>query len=171
MIIRDTLVFRTLLAIARQRTGFDELRSHALLELLATADSVRATIRRHLHELALSEHQFATLVVLRALDPEPVLPTTLASHTDTSRAAMTDIIDHLLARALVGRRRSREDRRNYLITLTAAGRLLADRAETVFLHTLTEIASPLQEHAPRALLGVCDQLAPTASSTLRSPLP
>ena len=84
---------------------------------------------------------------------------------------MTDIIDHLLARALVGRRRSREDRRNYLITLTAAGRLLADRAETVFLHTLTEIASPLQEHAPRALLGLCDQLAPTASFPLRSPLP
>ena len=160
MIIRDTLVFRTLLAIARQRPDYDELRSHALLELLATAESVRSKVKFRLQEFSLSELQFSTLVVLLALDPEPVLPTTLATHTSASRATMTDILDHLLARGYIERQRSKEDRRNYLITLTDAGRALADKAEAAVLQSFAELASPLSEPAPRALLAICDKLAP-----------
>lgn len=160
MIVRDTLVFRSLLAIARQRTDYDEPRSHALLELLATADAVRAKVRIRLQELALSELQFASLVVLLALDPEPVLPTTLATHTKASRATMTDILDHLYAQGLVKRQRSKEDRRNYLITLTDSGRTLGDRAESAVLHAIAELAAPLTEPAPRALLALCEKLSP-----------
>ncbi len=158
MILRDTLVFRTLLAIARQRADYDETRCHALLGLLAAADSIRSTARQELHRLALSEHQFSSLVVLRALDPEPALPTTIASHTDTSRAAMTDIIDTLLARGVVERRRSKEDRRNYLISLTDAGRALADRAETVLLQTVTQLSQRLRDTEPQLLVGACQRL-------------
>ena len=165
MIIRDTLVFRTLLAIARQRPDYDELRSHALLELLATADAVRAKVKLRLQEFSLSELQFSTLVVLLALDPEPVLPTTLATHTSASRATMTDILDQFLERTLIARQRSTEDRRNYLITLTEAGRTLADKAEHLVLHALAEIAQPLAEPAPRALLVLCDKLVPRTSVT------
>ena len=160
MIIRDTLVFRTLLAIARPRPDYDELRSHALLELLATAESVRTKVKVRLQEFALSELQFSTLVVLLALDPEPVLPTTLATHTSASRATMTDILDHMLARGYIERQRSKEDRRNYLITLTEAGRDLTDRAEAAVLKSFAELGSPLTEPAPRALLAICDKLAP-----------
>lgn len=160
MIIRDTLAFRTLLAIARQRPDYDEMRSHALLALLATADSIRVGLRARLHELALSELQFATLVVLLALDPEPVLPTTLSTHTHASRAAMTDILDHLLARDLIGRQRSTADRRMSLITITEAGRTLTERAEAAVLHAFAELGRPLAEPAPRALLALCDRLTP-----------
>ena len=160
MIIRDTLVFRTLLAIARQRPDYDELRSHALLELLATADAVRAKVKLRLQEFSLSELQFSALVVLLALDPEPVLPTTLATHTSASRATMTDIVDHLLAGGYIERHRSKEDRRNYLITLTAAGRDLTDRAEAAVLKSFADLGRPLAEPAPRALLAICDKLAP-----------
>jgi DNA-binding MarR family transcriptional regulator len=168
MIIRDTLVFRTLLAIARQRPDYDELRSHALLELLATAESVRSKVKFRLQEFSLSELQFSTLVVLLALDPEPVLPTTLATHTSASRATMTDILDHLLARGYIERQRSKEDRRNYLITLTDAGRSLADRAEAALLQSFAELGRPLTEPAPRALLAICDKLAPRLHFTAAS---
>lgn len=168
MIIRDTLVFRTLLAIARQRPDYDELRSHALLELLATADTVRTKVKCRLQEFALSELQFAALVVLLALDPEPVLPTTLATHTSASRATMTDILDHLLARGYIERQRSKDDRRNYLITLTDTGRALADKAEAAVLQSFSELASPLSEPAPRALLAICDKLAPRLHFTTAS---
>jgi len=168
MIIRDTLVFRTLLAIARQRPDYDELRSHALLELLATADAVRAKVKLRLQEFALSELQFSALVVLLALDPEPVLPTTLATHTSASRATMTDILDHLLTRGYIERQRSKEDRRNYLITLTDAGRTLADRAEAALLQSFAELGRPLTEPAPRALLAICDKLAPRLHFTAAS---
>lgn len=160
MIVRDTLVFRTLLAIARQRDDYDEPRSHALLELLATADAVRADLRSRLHAIALSESQFATLVVLRALDPEAVLPTTLAHHVGASRATMTAVLDHLLARVLIVRNRSHEDRRNYLITLTDAGRALADDAETILLRGCAELSRALGGPAPRALLALCEKLDP-----------
>ena len=160
MIVRDTLVFRTLLAIARQRTDYDELRSHALLEMLAAADAVRANLRCRLHALGLSESQFATLVVLRALDPESVLPTTLAHHVGASRATMTAVLDHLHVRLLIVRDRSHEDRRNYLITLTDAGRALADNAEMALLRGCSELARALNGPAPRALLALCEKLTP-----------
>jgi len=163
MIIRDTLVFRTLLAIARQRPDYDELRSHALLELLVTADTVRTKVRLRLQELSLSELQFAVLVVLLALDPEPVLPTTLATHTSASRATVTDILDYLHAHGFIERQRGKEDRRNYLITLTEAGRTLTDRAEAAFLRALADLGTPLTEPAPRALLALCDKLVPRAN--------
>ncbi len=160
MIIRDTLVFRTLLAIARQRPDYDELRSHALLELLATADAVRTKVKLRLQGLSLSELQFAVLVVLLALDPEPVLPTTLATHTSASRGTMTEILDHLLARGCIERQRSKEDRRSYLITLTETGRDLTDRAEAAVLQSFAQLGSPLVEPAPRALLALCEKLTP-----------
>lgn len=169
MIIRDSLVFRTLLAIARQRPDYDETRCHALLGLLATADALHAKLRLRLHEFSLTELQFATLVVLLALDPEPVLPTTLASHTHASRAAMTDILDNLFGRELIGRQRSTEDRRNYLISLTESGRALADRAETAVLETCVELAQPLTEPAPSTLLALCKEFTPT--TTFPSPQP
>jgi len=160
MIVRDTLVFRTLLSIARQRADYDEFRSHALMELLATADAIHSKLKLRLTEFNLSELQFSTLVVLLALDPEPVLPTTLATHTNASRATVTDILDNLLARDLISRQRSQEDRRNYLITLTDAGRAIADSAESAILRTFAELGSPLNEPAPRALLAICDKLVP-----------
>lgn len=45
MIARDTLVYRTLLSLARQRPGLDELRCHALLDLMAAVDAVRSAVR------------------------------------------------------------------------------------------------------------------------------
>jgi DNA-binding MarR family transcriptional regulator len=166
MIVRDTLVFRTLLAIARQRVGYDETRSRALLELLATADILHAQLRQRLRELALSEAQFATLVVLRALDPDPVLPTTLASQTNASRATMTAVLDHLVAHTLALRARSDDDRRNYLITLTDAGRSLVDHAVTVVLQACTALARPLSDPAPHALLALCEKLTPHTARTI-----
>lgn len=165
MIVRDSLVFRTLLAIARQQNGYDESRSHALLELLATAEALRTRLKRSLHDVGLSEAQFATLVVLRALDPEPVLPTTLATHVSASRATMTSVLDQLLARGLIVRTRSVEDRRNYLITLTEQGRSLSDRSEMVVLRGCAELARALDEPAPRTLLKLCGKLIPPARGT------
>lgn len=158
MISRDTIVYRTILSIARQNPDYDELRSHAMLKFLATADTTRATIRTRLQELNLTEFQFASLVVLYALDPEPIIPTTLADYASASRATITEIVDRLLERALISRSRSKDDRRNYFITLTETGRSLAARAETLFLRTITELSEPLTEPAPRALLAICDKL-------------
>lgn len=160
MIIRESLVFRTLIAIARQREGYDEPRSRALLELLATADAVHSFLRQSLHAFRLTDVQFATLVVLRAIDPEFALPTTLANHTSTSRATMTAVLDNLISRALVVRTRSGDDRRNYQITLTDLGRTLADQAEAAILDAISTLAQPLSDADPHKIVSICETLAP-----------
>ena len=76
---------------------------------------------------------------------------------------MTDIVDHLLAGGYIERHRSKEDRRNYLITLTETGRGLTDRAAAAVLQSFAQLGSPLAEPAPRALLAICDKLAPRLS--------
>ena len=158
MIKHDTLAFRTLVTMARQRPEFDEPRCHALLEMVATTDKIRALVRNELQSIDLTEVQFAVLVVLLALDPEPVLPTTLAEHTCVTRAAITDAIDHLQALALAERRHSKTDRRNRLITLTKSGRETADKAAVLVLHALARMARRLEDPAPRAILILCDKL-------------
>lgn len=162
MIARDTIVLRSLRTIARQHSGFDEMRCHALLELLATADLVRGKVRDELRGIPLTELQLGTLVVLRALDPEPVWPTTLASHTCAKQATITDVLDRLLERQLIVRERGKQDRRNYLITLTDAGRETTDKAVSIVLLTLAEQARGLTEPAPRALVAICDKIGSRA---------
>jgi DNA-binding MarR family transcriptional regulator len=158
MIRRDTLLFRTLVAMARQRPEFDEPRCHALLELFAVSEDARERVQRGLQTLDLTELQFGVLVVLLSVDPTPSSPAALADNTCVSRAAITDALDHLTERRLINRERSHEDRRMHLISLAQSGRELAEKAAGLVLHLLGDIARPLDGPAPRALLVLCDKL-------------
>lgn len=158
MFKRDTLAFRTLVAMARQRPEFDEYRCRALLVMILVTDEVHALVQRELRPLGLTEVQFAVLIILLSLDPEPVLPSTLAAHSCVSRASITGVIDRLLALRIAARQRSKSDRRNRLITLTKTGRAMADRAAVQFLRALTSVARPLDDPGPRTLLDLCEKL-------------
>jgi len=158
MIKRDNLAFRTLVSMARHRPGMDEECCEALLELIAVAEETRSAVRRELHALHITEVQFVILLVLLALDPEPVVPAVLADHSGVSRASITEALDQLHALALTERQRSTVDRRNWLITLTAQGRRIADKGAVMVLNTLTGIGRPLVPPAPRALQVLCDKL-------------
>jgi DNA-binding MarR family transcriptional regulator len=158
MIKRDNLVFRTLVSIARHRPGMDEERCEALMDLIAVAEETRSTLRQALHSLELTEVQFAILMVLLALDPEPVFPASLADHSGVSRASITESVDQLHALGFSARQRSSADRRNWLITLTPEGRRIADKAAVMVLTTLTGLGRPLEPPAPRALQILCDKL-------------
>jgi DNA-binding MarR family transcriptional regulator len=166
MINRDTLAFRTLVLMARQRPDFDELRCHALLTLFAAAEDLRTTIRQRLQTIGLTEAQFGILIVLLSLDPEPVLPSVLSEHAGVTRASVSEAVDQLAAQGLALRHRSTEDRRNWLICLSASGRELADRAAVLVLSSLDALARPLDGQADaRALLQLCEKLLPASSHT------
>lgn len=159
MVKRDSLAFRTMVAMARQRPEFNEQSCRALLEMVAVTDEIRALIHRELRPFSLTEAQFAVLLVLLALDPEPVLPSTLADHAGVTRASVTEVLDHLQSLGLTARQHSKDDRRNRLITLTAEGRKRADDTAVQVLRALARIARALQEPAPQALLGLCSKIA------------
>ena len=163
MIKRDTLAFRTLVLMARQRPEFDAGGCHALLELLATAEALRSTLRQGLQSMKLSETQFEVLLVLLALDPDPLQPATLAEHSGLSRNSLGETIDQLHSLGLAERHRSPDDQRLWLISLTAAGQEVADKAAVLILNALSRLAEPLEPPAPRALLQLCETLFPGAS--------
>ncbi|WP_158277412.1 MarR family transcriptional regulator [Opitutus sp. ER46] len=156
--MRDTLAFRTLLAIAHQRHGLDERRCRSVLEFLSTAAAVRAALRRELADFELTDLSMAVLVVLFALDPDPSTPADLAEHTGATRSAMTEVIDRLETRTLVLRQRDTRDRRMIYIHLTETGRTLADKALVRFLEASARVAQHLEASAGDALLGACDRL-------------
>lgn len=55
-------------------------------------------------------------------------PTGIAAAVGFSQASVTAIVDRLVERGLVTRRRGDSDRRQILVTLTPAGRTLVDKA-------------------------------------------
>lgn len=158
MMRHDQLVFRTMVALARQREGFDEERTRAVLDLVCAAEEVRILVRQALHPLGLTELQFAVLIALLGLDPAPGTPAALADQTGVTRSAMTDALDRLQERGHIARTRSREDRRTLFIALTPAGHAAVEQAVPVVLRTVGELALPLEGAAPRALSGLCERL-------------
>lgn len=165
MIVRDTLVFRTLLAIARQRHGYDEVRSQALLEMLAAADLIRRTVRRRLTESSLSELQFGVLVVTLALDPEPVSLPTLVAHTHSGRTALVGVIDQLEQRSLLTRDPRSSDRTEDLLTITETGREITETAQANVLRAINQTGDLLEAPESTTLLGLFSRLLDRAQAT------
>jgi DNA-binding MarR family transcriptional regulator len=155
---RDTLAFRTLLAVARQRNGLDESRCRLVLEFLSTAATVHAALHRDLGELELTELKLGVLVVLFVLDPSPATPADLATHTGGTRSAMTDVLDQLEARALVHRQRDTQDRRLIYVHLTDKGREAANAALTRYLGSIGRVAGHVEPQGQPQLLALCARL-------------
>ena len=158
MIARDTLVYRTLVSMARQRPGLDEPRCRAVLELLATADALRTAMRHNVALLGVSELQFSVLLVLLTVDPLPCTPALLADHTCVSRSAITEALDRAEERKWITRQRSREDRRTYFIALTDLGRNVIDQLAPSVLRQMAELAHDLVGAAPQRLRQLCSRL-------------
>jgi DNA-binding MarR family transcriptional regulator len=148
----ECLAGRTLLAVARQRRELDFPRCQLVLEHLDAAAALQTALRRALGEFGLSELQFGVLIVLFALDPASLAPADLADYTAVSRAAITDALDRLERRQWIVRTRDASDRRVHHVTLTAAGRRVADQAMMAFLRAAGHAARLLEPAVPTDLL-------------------
>jgi len=156
-------VFSTLVSMARQRDEFDGPRCLALLDLFAVSSDARRLVQRRLRSLGLTELQFSMLITLLAVAPSPSTPTGLADSAGASCASVTAALDDLQERGLVVREHGVQDRRTRLVSLQTSGSRTAEKAATVILHLLCDIARPLEHQAPRVLHTLCDQLASHAT--------
>lgn len=129
----ECLAGQTLLAVARQRQGLDSARCQVVLEHLNVAQALQLALHRVLASHRLTDLQFAVMVALFALDPEPVAPTDLADYAAVSRPAVTDALVRLEGLRLVTRTRDPIDRRVYRLHLTPAGRTTIDEAIVSYL--------------------------------------
>lgn len=70
----------------------------------------------------------AEWVVMRELfDPEELAPSKLADRIGMTRGAVSKLAERLIAKGLIGRRSSSDDRRYQALALTASGRALVPR--------------------------------------------
>lgn len=166
----ESLAGRTLLAVARQRRELDRVRCELVLQQLDAAAALQGVLQRTLAEFALSELQFGVLVVLFTLDPAPATPADLAAYTQVSRSAMTDAVDRLQELGYVARTRAEADRRMQQVTLTEAGRRIADPAMVAFLRAAGQAARFVEPGEQPQLLSVCRRLRAGAAASSVSPL-
>jgi len=93
----------------------------AVLTILRTADVLRHAIERPLSVFGLSEEQYNVLRILRGAG-ENGLPTLEISSRMLSRSPnITRLIDRLIAKKLVRRSPSKEDRRVVIVSVTSQG--------------------------------------------------
>lgn len=148
----DSLAAHAVIAIARQRPGFDAERCRLVIEHRDTSAMLHAAIHKALSPHRLSELQFGVLVVLFSLDPEPISAADLAVHTAVSRSAITEALDHLEEQKLIARTRDTRDRRVIYVRLSTAGRALAEPATLGFLHTVQAATRFLNDSSRRSVL-------------------
>ncbi len=121
-----------------------ELHSHVGYRLRIVSNAVSHSFARR---LATSDVTVAEWVILREMysGDEKTSPSVVAELTGLTRGAVSKLIDRLLAKKLVSRAESAEDRRYQEITLTASAIKLvpklasiADENDKIFFSVLTE---------------------------------
>ncbi|HEY1110359.1 MAG TPA: MarR family transcriptional regulator, partial [Opitutaceae bacterium] len=120
-----------------------------------------------LAEHGLSELQFAVLVALFALDPEPVMPADLADYAAVSRAAVTEALARLEAHGLIHRTRDTTDRRAHHLHLTDRGRNTTEAALAHYLGAVGGIARYLEPATQGDLLSAYQKLQRGAAAITR----
>ncbi|HVV85374.1 MAG TPA: MarR family transcriptional regulator [Kofleriaceae bacterium] len=107
------------------------------------------TVRRRLSALAAQKYATIELGPMQAKllrhagRRAPISQAELARVTDSDPALAGRVLGALLERGLVARRRSREDRREYVVELTAAGRRVCDRIEKLRAELAAELVGAL----------------------------
>lgn len=105
----------------RQKRPFRSPAQEAVLGLLRTADVVRRLIARSLEPYDVTPQQYNVLRILRGAGAEGLPTLTIGERMLEDSPGVTRLIDRLIAKGLVSRERSREDRRQVLCRITQAG--------------------------------------------------
>jgi DNA-binding MarR family transcriptional regulator len=133
---------------------------------MATARLVRDAFELRLAPLELGLNQAVVLMYLS--DFGPVTQTRIADHLLQGRAATGVIVDRLQDRALVDRQPDPDDRRVWLVDLTASARHLVGEIRHVDEQLRTELRSGISRAERQALASVLERLRANLSDVIAS---
>jgi MarR family transcriptional regulator, organic hydroperoxide resistance regulator len=105
----------------RQKRPFRSPSQEAVLGLLRTADVVRRFLARVLEPYDVTPQQYNVLRILRGAGAEGLPTLTIGERMLEDSPGVTRLVDRLIAKGLVTRERSREDRRQILCRITPPG--------------------------------------------------
>ena len=129
---------------------------------MSTANEVLMTLRQiiraaEMHDKSLSKSIGLTLpqlVAMQTLHDEGALTVgTLAREMNLTQATVTSLVDRLVAKGLVERRKSEEDKRRVVVVPTQAGLDRLDEAPQTLQDTFTSRFKELKEWEQLMLLG------------------
>jgi MarR family 2-MHQ and catechol resistance regulon transcriptional repressor len=109
-----------------QKRDFRSRDQEATLDILRTADAVRAHLGATVEPHGITFQQYNVLRILRAEDPEPLATLEIAERLIERMPGITRLLDRLESRRWVRRERSGEDRRLVYCWITAGGRTLLE---------------------------------------------
>ena len=132
----------------------------AHITILRTADILHHAVDRAISPFALSNEQYNVLRILRGAGDAGLPTLEIASRMLSRSPNITRLLDRMIAKKLVRRIRSRQDRRVVVITITGDGLELLGQADLVVdelfqrfppttkeeLGTLVEVLDRIREH-------------------------
>ena len=122
-----------------------------------TAGAARTLATERLEPLGLSPRAWGVLSTLAESGPLPQIE--LATVTGTDRTAMVYLLDELEERRLVERVRNPEDRRSFLIHLTATGTETQRQAAAALAQQAETLLKPLDAAERRQLIDLLTRVA------------
>lgn len=133
-----------------------------LLEVWATAYIVNRLVVRELDRVGIDPEGLAVLAIIR--QQGAITPTMLASEIGYHLTTISDIVQRLEQGGRVKRRPNPEDGRSYLVSITARGETLLDRAGPAFQQAL----EALEEELDRPLEEIDDAVAALKDAAKRA---
>ena len=112
----------------KKKGPFDSLEQEAMLSILRTSDLLENRLARLLREYDLTPSQYNAMRIMRG-EGEPMPCLEVAQRMIQVAPAITRVVDQLVGRGLINKQQSSEDRRVFLVELTASGTRLLKKLD------------------------------------------
>ncbi|KAA5539082.1 MarR family transcriptional regulator [Roseiconus nitratireducens] len=123
---------RSLQTELKKKHGFDSIEQEAMLSILRTSDLLENRLARLLRQYDLTPSQYNAMRILRG-EGQPMPCLEIAERMIQVAPAITRVVDQLVEREWIAKDQSEEDRRVYLVRLTARGKALLRRLDRPIL--------------------------------------
>jgi len=143
-----------------QQRRFKTLADEAVVSLLVAADHLDQTAAPVWAQHGITADQYNVLRILRGAHPDGHPRNEVARRMIHRAPDVTRMLDRLVRRGLVRRRRNPVDRRESIATITDAGLALLARIDPDVHALQTTLTRALSERELRELVRLCDALVP-----------
>lgn len=151
-------VTRTVAEEIGQRIPFRSRGQEAMVSLLRTADVIRWALGQGMASEDLTLQQYNVLRILRGAGEEGLPTLEIGARMVERHPGVTRLVDRLVKKGLVERRRSDRDRRVVRCAITDEGRIVLERLDGVVEDTDDAVRAVLGEERLGDLIAMLDEL-------------
>lgn len=150
----------------KQRRPFASTAAEAAAALLRTGDMARRYYEQQVEPYGITFHQYNVLRILRGAGPAGLPTLEIADRMIEQTPGITRLIDRLVAKKLVRRRRVPADRRKVLCTVTPAGLALLEELDAPLDAWDEELMAGISEPDLDRLIRVLDRIRRTLGAAV-----